>query len=352
AVAAGAVVPITRRVHRNPTKARGCEPKSLIILPIQKAYPLYTSQINHYFGTIAQSHQDSFIALNTLLFHQALFIYLPPHTILQKPLLIHHLTTHPSHPSIHPRLLLLLGQNSHLTCIENFYTQAENQILINRVAEINLAPHAQLNYYQLQPKTPSPTWQMHYTHIQQSQNAQLNHYTFSLGSKLVRNHLATKLAEPYSEANLYGLYAINGENYIENQTEIDHYAPNTTSAQHYRGTVKNNAKGIFRGTIYVRPHAQKTQANQNHHAWILSPKARIYTQPRLAIQADDVKCTHGATISQPDAAQLFYAQTRGITPQKAHQLLLQSFYDQLIKSVKVLPLQAYLRKNIIHTSLK
>lgn len=319
-------------------------PKKLHILSFAQAYQQYPSIINQHLTKLALTHQDSFIALNTMLFDQGTFIYLPPGTKLDKPLIIHHLTQAEAHTTSHPRLLLVLGQHSKLSVIETFGTFGKNHIFMNRIAEIILEPHAKLNYYHLQPKNLSPTLQMHYTHIHQKASSTLCHHTFTLDGKLVRNHLEITLAQPQSTAQLYGLYTGHSANYIENNTIIHHQAPYTTSNQLYKGIAQNTTTAVFRGSIHVHKPAQKTLADQHHHAWLLDPKANVKAQPRLSIQADDVQCTHGATISQPDQNQLFYLSTRGINQTTAHNMLLQGFCNPIINKVNLCPLKEYLNQ--------
>lgn len=324
-------------------------PKNLQILPFSKAYHLYPSIINKYFAKLALPNQDSFIALNTMLFNQGTFIYLEPGTTLDKPLIIHHLTEGATRTTSHPRLLIVLSDHSSMPLIETFGTFGENNIFMNRVAEVVLEPHAKLDYYHLQPKSLSPKLQMHYTHIYQRASSTLCHHAFTLDGKLVRNHLEVALAEPQSNANLYGLYMGHGANYIENNIVVDHRAPHTASDERYKGIAQQTATSVFRGSIHVRKPAQKTLANQHHDAWLLDPKASIKTQPRLSIQADDVQCTHGATISQPDKNQLFYLSTRGINQKVAHNMLLHSFCTEIINKVNLLPLKEYLHQELAKT---
>ncbi len=170
---------------------------------------------------------------------------------------------------------------------------------------------------------------MHYTYATQQKNSKFTYHTTTINNKYVRNYIETTLTQEKSKTHLYGIYATNHKQYIENNTKIHHKAPSTQSNQLYKGIAKG--KAIFNGNIYVHKSAEKTQATQNHHAWLLTPQATIKTRPQLEIHTQDVLCTHGATISQPKETLIFYLQTRGIPKTLAHNIIVQAFLTQLLE---------------------
>ena len=326
-------------------------PAGLKVFPLAAAYLTYRDVIDAYLACLASYDQDPFVALNTALFDEGVFVYLEPHTQLEKPLILHHY-----HASggpgmlVHPRILLVLGHHSSLQVVETFYTSSTLPLFVGRVAEVVVSDHARLHLYSLQHPDPSPSLQMHYTHVHQGSSSQLSHYAFTLAGSLVRNHVQVNLAGQGSRAALYGLYATRHNQYVEDSTVINHKSPYTTSTQLYKGTASGPSTAVFNGTIHVHSSAQKTQATQAHHAWVLTPQARVRARPQLSIHADDVQCSHGATISQPDEKQLFYLRTRGLSLQAARKMLLDAFLQQVTQKISMPFLQSYICKHLLLSS--
>jgi Fe-S cluster assembly protein SufD len=145
---------------------------------------------------------------------------------------------------------------------------------------------------------------------------------------------------------MYGLYYLNDSQHVDNQTTVDHQQPYTESQELYKGIVTDEATGVFNGRIYVRAEAQKTNAFQTNNNILLADGATIHTKPQLEIWADDVKCSHGATVGQLDENQLFYLRARGISYEVAKHMLLQAFADEIIKKTPLLTLRDYLKESL------
>src|SRR5262249_26810065 len=168
--------------------------------------------------------------------------------------------------------------------------------------------------------------------------------TINLGGRLVRNDINAVLAGEGCECTLNGLYLGTDQQLIDNHTQIDHAKPHCTSHELYKGILDGKAHGVFNGKIYVHPDAQKTDAKQTNQTLLLSEAATINTKPQLEIYADDVKCTHGATVGQLDAEALFYLRSRGIAKDEARSLLTFAFANDIIDRIKIHPLRAELEK--------
>ncbi len=202
----------------------------------------------------------------------------------------------------------------------------------NSVSEIFLAENSQLNFHKLQNEAKHG-FHLDYTICQQAANSQLHHYNIDTGSQLTRNWLQSNLIGNQAAAHLYGLYNVQHHQHIDNHTRIEHRHPNTTSTELYKGLISDEAKAIFNGQVFIQQAAQQSHAEQKNINWLLSKNAEINTKPQLEIYTNDVKCSHGATIGQPDSAALFYLNSRGIPLAAAKALLIYGFAQELLQTI-------------------
>jgi Fe-S cluster assembly protein SufD len=209
--------------------------------------------------------------------------------------------------------------------------------------------HAHVDHYTLQTQTGQTqrgnAYQVNSIHCYQANDSIVNNYTFSWDGLLIRNNLYTQLQGAHAQANMYGMYCPSQTQHIDNHTTVNHQHPNTESNQLYKGILLGKATGVFNGKIFVQPEAQKTNAFQANNNILLSDEATIYTKPQLEIWADDVKCSHGATVGQLDETQVFYLRARGIPEALARHMLLQAFADEVIGKVPLLTLRKYLEES-------
>lgn len=178
--------------------------------------------------------------------------------------------------------------------------------------------------------------------IHQSTSSKLNTFTLTLNGQLVRNNLQILIDGEHCESHFYGLYLLNGNTLADNHTVVDHKKPNSFSNEMYKGIMDGNSKGVFNGKIYVRPHAQKTNAFQSNRNILISDTATVNTKPQLEIWADDVKCSHGCTSGQLDEEALFYLRSRGISETNAKAMLLYAFAAEVLEPIQNETLKAYL----------
>ena len=330
------IVLLNGRLSTQHTRLAGHE-QFMQVLTFQEAYqqPAFLA----HFAQHAQGKADPFIALNTALFEEGLFIHLTDHAIVAKPLIIYHFTAGSAHQSMtYPRLLVVAGKHSQASIITSWQTTG----FTGAVAEVVVEADARLDYYTLQTQMGQEAYQVHTTQCYQAQQSRMNSYTFTGSGALVRNNLHTMLAAAYSETNMYGLYCLQGQQHVDNFTTVDHRKPHTYSNELYKGIMMDASKGVFNGRIYVRPEAQKTNAWQTNNNLVLSDQATLHTKPQLEIWADDVKCSHGATTGQLDEEQLFYLRTRGLQEGTARSLLRQAFASEVIDKVPLAALQTQL----------
>jgi len=336
------VVICNDRVNDEYTKLSNHEP-FMQVLTLHEADRKQQYTFRNHFSRHALSKTDAFIALNTTLFEEGIFIHIANDAIVDKPLMLHYCTTSSTHqPITHPRLLIVAGKNSQASIITSWQTTG----FTNAVAEVVLQENAKIDYYNLQTHLDAKSYQVNTTQCYQAQHSILNTYTFTCSGSMVRNNLHSVIDASHSETNMYGLYCLHGQQHVDNCTTMDHRKPHTYSQELYKGIMMGTSTGVFNGRIYVRPEAQKTNAFQTNSNLILSDHATLHTKPQLEIWAEDVKCSHGATIGQLDEAQLFYLRARGLEEGTARSLLCQAFADEVINKVPLSTLRTQLHNRL------
>jgi Fe-S cluster assembly protein SufD len=209
-------------------------------------------------------------------------------------------------------------------------SDADNSFINSGVA-IYLGENAQLSHYRYQYDTAS-NYYVNNTRIFQDANSTYSSYVLDTGGKSVRNNLYTYLKGSNTNTNYYGGYLVSGKQHIDNQTFIDHAMPHCESNELYKGILDDRSSGVFNGKVMVRPDAQKTNAFQQNSNLVLSPDAKMNTKPQLEIYADDVKCSHGATVGQLDEQSMYYLRSRGLNKGEAKRLLQFAFIAEVVES--------------------
>jgi Fe-S cluster assembly protein SufD len=240
----------------------------------------------------------------------------------------------------HPRTLILVGEGAQCTIVETY--KGTGTYFTNAVTEIVVGDRAVVDHYKVQQESIDA---FHIATLQATlgRSAAFTSHSISLGGALVRNDVNATLAEG-SDATLNGLYIVNGTQHVDNHTMIDHTMPHGTSHELYKGILDGKAHAVFNGRIIVRKDAQKTDSKQTNKNLVLSDDAVVDTKPELQIFADDVRCTHGATIGQLDAEALFYLQSRGIGKSQARSLLTYAFAQDVVDRIKVQSLRDSLER--------
>src|ERR1022692_384341 len=240
----------------------------------------------------------------------------------------------------HPRILILVGANAQCTIVETY--KGAGTYFTNAVTEIVVGDRAVVDHYKVQQESVTA---YHIATLQATlgRSAAFASHSISLGGALVRNDVNATLSEG-SDATLNGLYIVNGTQHVDNHTLIDHAMPHGTSHELYKGILDGKAHAVFNGKIIVRKDAQKTDSKQTNKNLVLSDDAVVDTKPELQIFADDVRCTHGATIGQLDAESLFYLQSRGIGKREARRLLTYAFAQDVVDRIKVQSLRDSLER--------
>ena len=292
----------------------------------------------------ADFENQPFIALNTAFFQDGGFVVIPPGTIVEKPLHLVFVAGRGSKAiATHPRNLIVVGKGSRLQVVEIYLGLQDNRYFTNAVTEIVAGEGAIIDHYKLQRESLS-AYHIATTQVSLERGSNFKTHYLSLGGGLVRNEVRILFDGEGSEATVNGLYLAGGGQHIDNFTVIDHAQPRCASHELYKGILDGKAHGVFNGKIFVRQDAQKTDAKQTNKVLLLSEDATINTKPQLEIFADDVKCTHGATVGQLDAEALFYLRSRGIGLAEARGLLTFAFANDIISRIEIEPLRAQLER--------
>jgi Fe-S cluster assembly protein SufD len=296
---------------------------------------------------IANSPDHVFTTLNTSFLHDGAFIAVQAGKIVEQPIEIFYVTQPSSKPVMtNPRTLVLVGDHAQATVVERFLSTGEGAYLTNAVTEVVLAENAIVEHVKVQQEGPQ-AFHIANTQVIQAGCSNFTTHYLALGGSLVRNEVRVRFDGEHAEATVNGLYLATGKQHIDNFTVIDHAKPNCASHELFKGILDDQAHGVFNGKILVRKDAQKTDAKQTNKVLLLSDNATINTKPQLEIFADDVKCTHGATVGQLDATQLFYLRSRGIPLDEARRVLTFAFANDLVGRLKIEALRGELEKLIV-----
>jgi len=294
--------------------------------------------INKYISKIAVD-KTAFDYLNLSSFIDGLFIQIPDNKILDKPIQMLNITGNKGAMTYTPsRNLIIAGKNSETSIVQN-YVGIEGEQYFNTIAsEIFVDQNALLNIYKVELENED-SCHFDKTDVLQKRDSKFNHFNFTFGGKLVRNDINTELSDENIECTLNGLYIGHDNQHIDNSTFINHAKPHCLSNELYKGILDDHSRGVFNGKILVERDAQLTNAYQNNNTILLSDDATIDTKPQLEIFADDVKCSHGATVGQLDESALFYILSRGIPREKAKSMLITAFAESVVEGVKIEPLR-------------
>ncbi len=284
---------------------------------------------------------DPFALLNQAAAQHALSIDIPASSHVETPFVVLYIHDASQPVSAHTRLQVTLGEGSKASIIQRTLNVGREPVFHTVVEEIKVHPRAHLDYYKIQDD-PGQIIQVSNTLIRQSEESQVNTFTLTLDGLAIRNNLTIAIDGERCESHFHGLYLLKGDTLADNHTVVDHIKPNSFSNEMYKGVMDDQSKAVFNGKIFVRPHAQKTNAFQSNRNILLSDKATINTKPQLEIWADDVKCSHGCTTGQLDEEALFYLRARGIHEDTARAMLLYAFTSDVLQHVPNETLRTYM----------
>ena len=297
----------------------------------------------------ARPEDDPFTVLNTAFVQDGAFIYLPDGTQLEEAIHLMFLASGGEELQ-NPRNVIVTGRDCRLSIVETYHTTGTPLYWTNVVSEVVLGEKTVLEHDKLQAESVH-AFHVGTTNIAQAAGSRVTSNSIAFGGAIVRNNVNVRLGGEQSECTLNGLSVATGTQLIDNHTAIDHAMPNCASHELYKAIHDGKSRGVFNGKIFVRQDAQKTDAKQTNKTLLLSDDATIDTKPQLEIFADDVKCTHGATVGQLDEDQVFYLRSRGIAEDEARDILTFAFASDVAGRVHVDPLRDQLDA-MLHARLR
>ena len=298
-------------------------------------------------GACAPSDFSGFTAMNTAFADDGALIEIAPETQLEQPLELLFVSV-PREEAVaaQPRVIVAAGHHAEATVIEHYVGLDDAANLTNAVTELRLEEGARLKHYRLQRESRKG-FHIGSVHVSQAAASRYESHNVQMGAQLSRTDINTDLEGEGAETLFNGLYMLNGRQHSDTHTRINHNEPHTTSEESYRGIIDQHGRGVFNGRVYVAPQAQQIAAYQSNDNLLLSGKAEIDTKPELEIYADDVVCSHGATVGQLDRQALFYLRSRGVEEEAARGLLLYAFAEAAIGRMHLEPLQDWLHGFVI-----
>jgi Fe-S cluster assembly protein SufD len=300
-----------------------------------------------FFGKDLNIQRDSFAALNTAFFEDGISIEIPAGVALETPVYALFITVPGEAPTMnHPRNLIVAGKNSQLTVVEDYVSLGEGTTFSNAATELIAGENAHVEHYMIVREGES-AYNFSTLRIQQGRSANVATHSLLLSGALVRNNVHPVLAGEGSECLINGLFMANGRQHMDNYMLVEHASPHCDSRQFYNGILNGNSHGVFHGRIIVHKDAQKTDAKQTNRNLLLSDDAQIDTKPQLEIYADDVKCTHGATIGQVDENALFYLRSRGLDEVSARHVLLLAFANECLDRMNSQQVRDHLERLVV-----
>ena len=323
-------------------------PEGVVVLSLADAMESHGELVRAELGRQVAPAAGPFQALNMAFAHDGAFVHVPRGVVVERPLEMLFLTTcDDGAAATFPRNLVVVGENAQLTLLENYEGVGPDAVyLTNAVTEIVVGESAVVDYYRLQCEARR-AYHFGTLQVELARSANFSSHAITLGAAISRNDLGLTLVGENAEGTLNGLYMIGGKQLGDTHTRIDHAVPNCLSHELYKGILQDDARGVFNGYILVRPDAQKTDAKQTNKTLLLSPTALINTNPQLEIYADDVKCTHGATIGQLEESSVFYLRSRGIAEQDARCLLTYAFANDIIRRIRIDALRSQLEDIVL-----
>jgi Fe-S cluster assembly protein SufD len=311
-------------------------PDGVSVLPLARAYDELPLLLEQHLGRIASMDAHSFTALNTAFIEDGAVVHVRRDVEVAQPIHLLFVSDQQAvNGAAQPRNLVVLDRFAKATVIESYVTVARGAgaYFTNAVTEATVGEGATLTHLKLQRES-AQAFHVGTLDVRQARDSHLVSFSFAVGASLSRTNVYTELRGEGCGATLNGLYLGDAEQHIDHQTRIEHVAPNCYSRELYKGILGGSSHGVFNGKVYVHPAAQKTDGKQTNNTLLLSEKAQIDTKPQLEIFADDVKCTHGATVGRLDETSLFYMKSRGVNARTARELLTYAFAADVLETIE------------------
>jgi Fe-S cluster assembly protein SufD len=310
--------------------------------------------VEDHLGKYLNFRRDAFAALNTAFIEDGAYVEIPRSTVIDQPIYLLYVSAPGATPTMdHPRNLIVVEENSQATIVEDYVSLSwpapspgpgsQAAAFSNAVTELVVGESSVVSHYMI-VRESEQTYNFSTLRIQQARSSNVASHSLLLGGALIRNNVHPVLGGEGAECLINGLFMGNGRQHMDNYMLVEHASPHCDSRQFYNGILNGQARGVFHGRIIVHKDAQKTDAKQTNRNLLLCDDAQIDTKPQLEIYADDVKCTHGATIGQVDETALFYLRSRGLSEISAKHLLLQAFANECLDRMHPGPVRDHVER--------
>jgi Fe-S cluster assembly protein SufD len=322
----------------------GSLPQGVQVGSLAQAIVRSSNALESHLGRYVNVERDAFCALNTAFIEDGAYVYLPRRAVLEAPICLLFISIPGDDPQMtHPRNLIVAEDVTEGSIVEDYVSLGSGVFFSNVVTELVAGEGAVISHYLVEREDRQAS-NISTLRTQQARSANVSSHSVLLGGGLVRNNVHPVLAGTGGECLINGLFIGSGSQHMDNYMLVEHASPHCSSRQFYNGILDGHSHGVFHGRIIVHKDAQKTDAKQTNRNLLISNDAQIDTKPQLEIYADDVKCTHGATIGQVEENALFYMRSRGIDEASANRLLLLAFANECLERMKCAPVREYLRR--------
>lgn len=317
-------------------------PKGVILTSMIKGAKEYPELFEKYYNKQASQSDDPMVNLNTMFAQDGLFIYIPKGVVIEKPIQIINILNSTHDTFVSQRGLIIAEENSQAKILVCDHTMTDKRYVANHVRELYVADNAHLDYYLIENQHNFVN-QIISSFIEQHAHSNVLSNFITLHNGLTRNNTYVNLLGEHCENHLYGMALTDKRQHVDNYTNVNHMVPNCVSNEFFKYVLDDYSTGAFRGRIYVAKDAQKTEAYQTNKNICMTPDAKMHTKPQLEIYADDVKCSHGATVGQLNEDALFYMRSRGIPESEARLLLMFAFTHDVVENIRLEPLKERIR---------
>ncbi len=333
--------------HFAPQLSKLCKlPAGAIVSSLAGAIDRGAAFLQHHLAQYAPTDRYGFAALNTAFLVDGACVYLPRDVILTDPVHVLFVSTRRNEPVLaQPRNLFVAEANSRMVLIESYISLDDTRYFTNAISEIVAAENAAVEHYKLGQES-AEAYHIGGIYVHQHANSRFVSHNVTIDGALVRNDIDVLFEAEGSECILNGLYVASNRQHIDNHTRLDHARPRCSSREFYKGVLDGRARAVFNGRIIVRQDAQLTDARQENKNLLLSRDAEVDTKPQLEIYADDVKCSHGATVGQLDDDALYYLRSRGIDAATARHVLTYAFAKDVLNRMTLEPIRSYVENMV------
>lgn len=309
-------------------------PAGIRVMDLATASAQEPELLGRFLGTAAPADRDGFTALNAAFAGEGTVIHVAKEMVIEHPVhVLHVMDAHGANLMSHPRHVMVVERHAKASVVESYVALADVPYFTNAVLEAFVEDGATLNVVRIQRESRLAR-HIGTVEARQGRDSHFLTFTFQTGAALSRSNVYTVLGGEGCGCTINGLYMLDGEQHGDHQTRVEHVKENCFSREAYKGLIDDRAHGVFNGKVYVHPEAQKTDGKQTNHTLLLSEQAQIDTKPQLEIFADDVKCTHGATVGRIDETALFYLKSRGVGKVLAKQLLMYAFAADVLETIE------------------